>query len=147
MTVQEQLAADIKTAMRERDKHRLGVLRMAQSELKQQRIDAGELDDATAVASVEKMVKKRRDAETQYRDAGRHELADAEAAEADILKGYLPAQLDASELDAEIDRAIGECGAQSMKDMGNVMAVLKPRVQGRADMSNVSSRVKGRLVG
>ncbi len=145
MTVQEQLAADIKAAMRERDKHRLGVLRMAQSELKQQRIDSGELDDATALAAIEKMVKKRRDAETQYRDAGRDELADTEAAEADILKSYLPAQLDASELDAEIDRAIGECDAKSMRDMGSVMAFLKPRVQGRADMSNVSSRVKARL--
>lgn len=147
MTVQEQLAADIKTAMRERDKQRLGVLRMAQSELKQQSIDAGELDDAATLAAVEKMVKKRRDAEKQYRDAGRDELADAEAAEADILKSYLPAQLDATEIDTEIDRAISECGAESMRDMGGVMAVLKPRLQGRADMSNVSTRVKARLTG
>lgn len=147
MSIQDQLTADMKSAMRERDKARVSVIRMAQSELKQREIDNGPLDDASTLAAIEKMIKKRRDAERQYLEAGRDDLAESEAAEADILGDYLPTPLGDSEVDAEIDRAVSECGAQSMADMGKVMGVLKERLQGRADISDVSSRLKARLAG
>lgn len=147
MSIQDQLATDMKNAMRERDKARVGVIRMAQSELKQRAIDEGPLDETGTLAAIEKMIKKRRDAERQYREAGRDDLAQSEAAEAEILGDYLPTQLDDSEIDAEIDRAVNECGAKSMADMGTVMGVLKSRLQGRADIGDVSSRLKARLAG
>ncbi|NNC23381.1 GatB/YqeY domain-containing protein [Salinisphaera sp. USBA-960] len=147
MSIQDQLATDLKEAMRARDKARMGVIRMAQSELKQREIDEGALDDTATVGAIEKMVKKRRDAEAQYRDADRQDLADAEAAEAEVLQGYLPSQLGEAEIDAEIERVINETGAESMRDMGSVMAVLKPSLQGRADLGEVSTRVKARLAG
>lgn len=145
MSIQDQLAADLKTAMRERDKTRLNVIRMAQSELKQRAMDEGELDDAATSAAVEKMVKKRVDAEAQYRDADRDDLADVELSEANILRNYLPEMLGDAEIDTEIQRAIDECGAESMRDMGSVMNVLKPRLQGQADLGDVSTRTKARL--
>lgn len=146
MTLKDQLRDDMKAAMRARDKARLSVIRLTQAAIKQREVDERiELDDAGTLAVIEKMVKQRRDSETQYRDAGRAELAAAEAAEITILQGYLPEQLSAAEIDAAIDAAITDTGAESMRDMGKVMAALKPRLQGRADMSAVSKRLKARL--
>src|SRR5699024_3439898 len=146
MSLKEQIAQDMKTAMRSRDKARLSVIRLLQSAIKQREVDERiELDDSAVLAVIEKMVKQRRDAETQYRDAARDELANAEAAEIVVLQAYLPEQLSNAEIDAEIDAVIAETGAASMRDMGKVMGALKPRLQGKADMGEVSKRLKARL--
>src|SRR5699024_2375095 len=114
MSLKEQIKDDMKTAMRGRDKARLGVIRLIQSAIKQREVDERiELDDSDVLAVIEKMIKQRRDAEQQYRDADRAELAEAEAAEIAILQDYLPQQLTATEIDAEIDAAVTETGAGS----------------------------------
>lgn len=146
MTLKTRIQDDMKAAMRARDKARLSVIRLLQSAIKQREVDERiELDDGDTLAVIEKMIKQRRDAEAQYRDAGRDELADAEAAEITVLQEYLPEQLSAAEIDQAIDAALAETGAQSMRDMGKVMGSLKPRLQGRADMGEVSKRLKARL--
>jgi hypothetical protein len=146
VSLKAQLQDDMKSAMRTRDKERLAVIRMLMAAVKQREVDErNELADADVLAVVEKMVKQRRDAEQQYRDANRPELADAEAAEIAVLENYLPAQLSDAEIDQAIETAIGESGAESMRDMGKVMGVLKPRLQGQADMAVVSQRLKARL--
>ncbi|MAS09712.1 GatB/YqeY domain-containing protein [Salinisphaera sp.] len=146
MSLKAQLQDDMKSAMRTRDKERLAVIRMLMAAVKQREVDErSELSDADVLAVVEKMVKQRRDAEQQYRDADRPELADAEAAEIAVLEHYLPAQLSEAEIDQAIEKAIVESEASSMRDMGKVMGVLKPRLQGRADMAVVSQRLKTRL--
>lgn len=146
MTLKEQLADDMKSAMRTKDRERLGVLRMLLSAIRQKEIDERvDLDDDGVLATIEKMVKQRRDSEKQYRDAGRTELADAESAEIVALESYLPEPLSDAELARLIDDAVAETGAASMRDMGKVMGVLKPKVQGRADMGAVSGKVKKKL--
>lgn len=136
----------MKSAMRARDKERLSVIRMVNAAIKQREIDERTtLDDAGALAVIEKMLKQRRDAESQYRDAGRDELADAEAAEISVLEHYLPARLSETEIDAAIDRAIADTGADSMRDMGKVMSRLKAELAGQADMAEVSQRLKAKL--
>src|SRR5699024_7974221 len=146
MTLKDQLRDDMKTAMRARDKARLSVIRLAQAAIKQREVDdQTELDDACTLAVIEKMVKQRRDAEAQYQAAGRTELASDEAAEITILQNYLPEQLSAEEIDAAIAVAISDTGAESMRDMGRVMGTLKPKLQGRADLGEVSKRLKARL--
>lgn len=146
LSLKDQLQDDMKSAMRTRDKERLAVIRMLRAAIKQREIDEHKtLDNAETLAVLEKMLKQRRDAEAQYRDAGRDELADAEAAEAVVLEHYLPIPLDDAEIDAAIDAAIAEHNATSMRDMGQVMGALKPRLQGRADMAVVSQRLKARL--
>ncbi|MDA3921812.1 MAG: GatB/YqeY domain-containing protein [Salinisphaera sp.] len=146
MSLKDQLQDDMKSAMRARDKERLTVIRMALAAVKQREIDdATVLDEPQVLAVIEKMVKQRRDAETQYQDADRPELADAEAAEIAVLEHYLPAQLSDAEIDTMIDSAISEAGATSMKDMGQVMGQLKPKIQGQADMAVVSQRLKTKL--
>jgi|TARA_B100002049_G_C15919730_1_gene307584 uncharacterized protein YqeY len=136
----------MKSAMRTRDKERLAVIRMLMAAVKQREVDdREELADGDVLAVVEKMVKQRRDAEQQYRDANRPELADAEAAEIAVLENYLPTQLSEAEIDQAIENAIAESQAESMRDMGKVMGVLKPRLQGQADMAVVSQRLKARL--
>lgn len=146
MTLKDQLRDDMKTAMRARDKARLSVIRLAQAAIKQREVDdQTELDDAGTLAVIEKMVKQRRDAEAQYQEADRAELAAAEAAEITILQDYLPEQLSAEEIDAAITAAISDTGAESMRDMGRVMGTLKPKLQGRADLGEVSKRLKARL--
>lgn len=146
MNIKEQLQDDMKSAMRARDKERLAVIRMINAAIKQREVDDGTtLDDPDVLAVIEKMVKQRRDAEAQYRDAGRDELADAEAAEIPVLEHYLPAQLSDAEIDAAIDRAIADSGAGSMRDMGQVMGQLKGELAGQADMAVVSQRLKARL--
>lgn len=147
MSLKEQIKDDMKTAMRSRDKARLSVIRLLQAAVKQREVDERiELDDGAVLAVIEKMIKQRRDSETQYRDAGRDELAEAEAAEIVVLQEYLPEQLSAAEVDAEIDAVIAATGATSMRDMGKVMGALKPLLQGKADMGEVSKRLKARLV-
>ncbi|HET7314465.1 MAG TPA: GatB/YqeY domain-containing protein, partial [Salinisphaera sp.] len=134
VNLKDQLQDDMKSAMRARDKERLSVIRMVNAAIKQREIDERTtLDDAGALAVIEKMLKQRRDAESQYRDAGRDELADAEAAEISVLEHYLPARLSETEIDAAIDRAIADTGADSMRDMGKVMSRLKAELAGQAD--------------
>lgn len=146
MSLKERLNEDIKAAMRGTDKARLGLLRMLHAAIQNAEIDqGGELSEADQLAVVNKQIKQRRDAVEQYREGGRDDLADTEAAEAEILAEYLPPALGEGEIDEAIDRAIGETGAAGPKDMGKVMGVLKEQLQGRADMGAVSQRVKDRL--
>jgi len=148
MSLKAQLQDDMKSAMRTRDKERLGVIRLLMAAIKQREVDERiELEDADVLAVIEKMIKQRRDAESQYRDANRDELADVEAAEIIVLAHYQPAQLSEAEIDSAIDQAIADSGAESMRDMGKVMGVLKPKLQGQADMAVVSQRLKARLQG
>lgn len=139
---------DIKTAMKAGDRDRLGVLRMLSSEIKNREVvDAVEITDAVVIASIEKMVKQRRDSENQFRNGNRPDLADKEAGEIVVLMEYLPQQLSAAEVDALIAQAIAETGAQGAKDMGRLMAWLKPRVAGKTDMGKLSGSIKSRLAG
>ena len=147
-TLTETIKADVKTAMKARDKERLATLRLIQAEFKRIEVDERvEIDDTRALAVLDKMVKQRRDSAQQYTDAGRTELADKENAEIDVIQAYLPAQLGEDDLIAMIDEAIAASGASGMQAMGAVMGTLKPKVQGRADMGAVSQLVKARLAG
>ena len=140
------IKAAMKDAMRARDKDRLGTIRLIQSEFKRIEVDERvDVDDARALAILDKMVKQRRDSQAQYEDAGRQELADKEAAEMAVIQEFLPTPLSDAELDALIDSAVASSGASGMQAMGAVMAELKPRLQGRADMGAVSQRVKAKL--
>ena len=135
--------------MRARDKARLGTLRMVTAAIKQQEVDqrTSPLDDASVVAVLDKMLKQRRESARQYEDARRDDLADVERKEMAIIERYMPRALDPAEIDAMIEAAVDDTGAASMRDMGRVMSLLKPRVQGRADMGAVSAAVKARLSG
>ena len=136
----------VKDAMRARDKARLATLRLVTAEFKRVEVDERiELDDARVLAILDKMLKQRTDSEAQYRAADRADLADQEAAEMVVIREFLPAALSEAEIDSAIDAAIAVSGAESMRDMGKVMGILKPELQGRADMGAVSGRVKGRL--
>lgn len=144
--LKSRIQEDVKTAMRARDRDRLGVLRLITAAIKQREVDERvTLDDAGVLQVLDKMVKQRRDSESQYRDAGRADLADREAYEIGIVQEYMPEALDEAEIAALIDGAIAETGAAGMKDMGKVMGLLRPQVQGRADMGAVSAKVKQRL--
>ncbi|PTU29081.1 GatB/YqeY domain-containing protein [Stenotrophobium rhamnosiphilum] len=139
---------DVKTAMRAQEKLRLSVLRMLTAEMKQREVvDSVELTDAVVSAAIEKMIKQRRDSEKQYTDGGRPELAAKEAEEIKILMVYLPEQLTADELVALVKQAVAETGAVEGKDMGKVMAWIKPKAQGRTDMGKVSGLIKAQLAG
>ncbi|MFA5939995.1 MAG: GatB/YqeY domain-containing protein [Sinimarinibacterium sp.] len=144
--LKNRIAEDVKTAMRAGEKLRLSVLRMLQAELKQREVvDAIELTDAVVEAAVEKMVKQRRDSESQFRAGNRADLADKEAAEIVLLMGYLPQQMTEAELAGLIDQAIAETGATGGKDMGKVMGWIKPKAQGRTDMGRLSGLIKAKL--
>ncbi len=144
--LKQQLSADMKQAMRDKDKPRLGVVRLALAAIKQREVDERvELDDAQVLAVLDKMVKQRRDSVRQYQEAGRQDLADQEAFEISVLQNYLPEALSDEELNALIDEAIAASGASSMKEMGKAMGMLRPKVQGRADMGAVSAKLKARL--
>jgi hypothetical protein len=146
VALKERLNDDIKAAMRAKDKVRLGLLRMLHAAIRNAEIDqGGELPEGEQYAVVNKLIKQRRDSAEQYRQGGREELADNEAAEADILAEYLPPALSDAEIDEAVAQAISEAGAAGPQDMGKVMGLLKERLQGRADMGEVSQRVKGRL--
>lgn len=146
MSVKNQLRDDMKQAMRSGDKARLGVVRMALAAIQQREVDERiELDDAGVLGVIEKMIKQRRESVEQYRAGGRQDLADKESAEIDTLSAYLPEPLGEAELAALVDAVVAETGATSMKDMGKVMAELRNRAQGRADMAALSAQVKTRL--
>ena len=146
MSLKDQLSEQQKHAMRAKDKARLSTLRMLLAEIRQQEIDNHkDLDDNDVIAIVTKMVKQRNDAATQYEQAGRQELADGELQEIVVLQEFLPQPLSADELDALLNDAITQSGATGMKDMGKVMAILKPQIQGRADMGKVSGSIKAKL--
>ena len=137
---------DMKSAMRAKEKERLGVIRMALAAIKQREIDDKiELDDTQVMAVIEKMLKQRRDSIEQFESAGRTELADQEKFEVSILQEYMPEALSEAEIAAAIDKAIADTGASSIKDMGKLMGTLKPQLQGRADMGAVSGLIKQKL--
>ena len=146
MSLKDQLKDQQKLAMLARDKARLGAIRLLMAEIKQREVDTRiELNEEDILAVVTKMVKQRRDSISQFEAAGRQDLADKESAEILVLQEFLPQQLTADEIAALIEQAITESGAAVMADMGKVMAVLKPKIQGRADVGAVSAQVKTRL--
>jgi uncharacterized protein YqeY len=137
---------DVKAAMKAKDKPRLGVLRLITAAIKQREVDEQiTLSDEQVLAVLEKMIKQRKDSITQYEKAGRDELAQQEAFEIGIIQDYMPEQLSDDEIDALISEAISSSGAESMKDMGKVMGLLKPKLAGRADMGAVSAKIKAKL--
>ena len=137
---------DMKTAMRAKDKERLGTIRLIMAAVKQQEVDTRiSLDDTAILAVLDKMLKQRRDSISQYQAAGRDDLAQKEQFEVGVIQEYMPEALSDEELEQVIKDAIATSGAQSMKDMGKLMNELRPKVQGRADMGQVSQKVKAIL--
>jgi uncharacterized protein YqeY len=148
MTLKQQLTEDMKTAMRGGDKQRLGVIRLMLAAIKQHEVDERvEQTDAMVLTTLEKMLKQRRDSVTQYVAAKREDLAAVERTEMTVIESYLPAKLNEAELDALITAAIGDTGASSPRDMGKVVAAVKAKAAGRADMAVVSGKIKARLAG
>jgi len=146
MSLKEQITEDMKTAMRAKDTGRLGTIRLLTAAMKQKEVDERvELTDAHIVAIIEKMIKQRKDSIAQFEAGGRQDLADQEKAELAVLSTYMPAGLSEAEIQAEVAAAVAESGAAGPQDMGKVMAVLKPKLAGRADMTIVSGLVKGAL--
>ena len=146
MTLKERINEDMKAAMRARETARLAAIRLLMAAIKQKEVDERiQLDDAAVVTVIDKMLKQRRDSIVQYQAAGRQDLVDAEKFEADLLQTYMPAGLSDDEISAAVAAAVAETGAAGPGDMGKVMAVLKPRLAGRADMTEVSKRVKAAL--
>lgn len=144
--LKQQLKDAQKAAMRARDKARLGTLRMMLAEVKRVEVDEQQdVDDARILLLLDKMQKQRRDSISHYEKAGRKDLAEVEKNELEVIKSFLPAQLEDAEIKRLIEEAIQATGATSMKDMGPLMAELKPRLQGRADLSQVSQQVKQSL--
>jgi len=144
--LKQRLTDDMKAALKAGDKQRLGVIRLINAAIKQREVDERiELNDTEVLAVLDKMVKQRRDSVAQYESAGREDLAAAERFEITVCQAYLPAALSAAEITALIDEAVAATGAESMRDMGKLMAVLRPKLQGRADMGVVSQQVKERL--
>ncbi len=148
MSLKDRIQDDMKTAMRAKDKQRLGAIRLILAAIKQREVDERiELRDAQTLAVLEKMIKQRRESLAQYQNAGREDLAAQESFEIEMIQAYLPAPLSETDLDAMIAQAIAVTGAQSMRDMGKVMALIKDQAQGQADMTVVSARVKARFGG
>lgn len=146
MSLRTQINEDMKTAMRAKEAHRLSAIRLLLAAIKQREVDERkELDDKEIVGVVEKMIKQRRESISQYEKASRADLVEAEKFELEVLQAYMPQQLSDAEIEAAVSAALAESGAQGMRDMGKVMAILKPQLSGRADMSAVSSMVKARL--
>ena len=146
MSLKLQLTDAMKAAMRAKDKPRLGAIRLILSEVKRIEVDERiELDDARMLVLLDKMTKQRRDSIAQYESAGRQELADIEIAEIAVIQEFLPVALTDADIAELIQQAIVESGTESMRDMGKVMAVIKPKIQGRADGGAVSNLVKAAL--
>ena len=146
MTLKERITEDMKAAMRSKDTGRLGTIRLILAAAKQREVDERiTLTDADMLSIIDKMIKQRRDSITQFQAGGRADLVASETAEVDVLQGYLPSQLADSAIDALIDEAIAATGAAGVSGMGKVMAELKPKIAGRADMGKVSGRVKAKL--
>jgi len=145
-SLKDRITADMKGAMRAKDAARLGAIRLLQAAIKQKEVDERVVaDDAAVLAIIDKLIKQRRDSIEQFGRAGRTDLVDKEQAELDLLLGYLPQQLSETEIAAAIDAAIAESGAAGAQGIGKVMALLKPRLAGRADMGKVSGLVKQKL--
>lgn len=146
MSLKARIKDEMKEAMKARDKQRLAVIRLIQSEIKRIEVDERiEIDDDRLLTVLDKMCKQRRDSVKQYEDAGRTELAEQEKYEITVIQEYLPAQLSEDELAALIEETISATGAAGMQDMGKVMGSLKAKVQGRADMAAVSKLIKAKL--
>ncbi|WP_430461539.1 GatB/YqeY domain-containing protein [Thalassolituus sp. LLYu03] len=145
-TLVENVKEAVKAAMRAKEKERLGALRLVTAEFKRVEVDERvEIDDARALAILDKMSKQRRDSIAAYQAAGRDDLAAVEQYEIDVLNEFLPEALSEEELAKLVADAIAQSGAASMQDMGKVMGILKPQVQGRADMAQISQLVKSQL--
>lgn len=148
MSLKSRITEDMKAAMRAKDAPRLGAIRLLQAAIKQREVDERiELDDTQVIEAIEKMLKQRRDSISQYEAANRHDLADVEKFEVTVLQSYLPQPLTEAEIAVLLDKAIAETGASGVKDMGKVVAAVKPQVVGRADMGKVSGLIKARLGG
>ncbi len=146
MGLKRELQEAMKAALKEGDKARLGAIRLILNEIKQREIELRrELSEEEIVAVLGKMVRQRLETIQQYRQAGREDLAEKERLELEVIRSYLPEPLSEEELDRLVEEAIAETGAKSLRDMGKVMASLRPKVQGRADMGLVSQKVKERL--
>ena len=146
MALKAQITEDMKAAMRAKETARLGTIRLLLAAMKQREVDERiELTDADVMGIIEKMIKQRRESIVQYEKGGRADLADAEKFEVGVLSGYLPQQMTEAEVAAEVDSAMAATGAKAMPDMGKVMAILKPKLAGRADLAKVSALVKSRL--
>jgi uncharacterized protein YqeY len=145
-SLKHKITEDMKTAMRAKDKPRLGVIRLMQAAIKQKEVDERiEVDNQQIIAILDKMLKQRRDSLAQYKKANRQDLVDQEAFEIEVIQTYMPQALTEAELTDLIETAINETGAASMKDLGKLMAYLKPKVQGRTDMGALSANLKQRL--
>ncbi len=144
--LKQQLNDDVKAAMRSKDSERLVTLRLITAAIKQKEVDERiELDDAQVIAIIDKMVRQHKDSIEQYQNAGRTDLVEKEQSELAVVESYLPAQLSEEDVKSLVEKAINTTGASSMKDMGKVMGVLKPELQGRTDMGKVSGIVKSLL--
>jgi len=147
MGLNAQISEDMKTAMRSKDTQRLSAIRLLLAAIKQREVDERkDLDDQEIIGVIEKMIKQRRESIAQFEKASRADLAEAENFELGVLQAYMPQPLSKAEIEAAVAAAFTESGAQSVRDMGKVMAILKARLAGRADMAAVSAIVKGRLV-
>ena len=146
MNLREQITEDMKVALRAKDSARLGAVRLLLAAIKQREVDERTtLGDTEVIGVIEKMLKQRRDSISQYRSAGRDDLADKEQFEVSVLQAYMPQALSEAEIAAAIDAAIAATGAAGVRDLGKVMAAVKPMVVGRADMGKVSQLIKARL--
>ena len=144
--LKQRITADMKSAMKAKDKQALKAVRMILEAIKQKEIDERiELDDAQVMTVIQKMVKQRKDSISQFSDAGRTDLVEIEEAELEIINNYMPEQLSDEEVALVVDKVINDSGANSMKDMGKLMGILKSQLQGKADMSLVSQLIKSRL--
>ncbi|WP_019140001.1 GatB/YqeY domain-containing protein [Noviherbaspirillum massiliense] len=146
MSLKEQITEDMKAAMRAKDTARLGTIRLLTAAMKQKEVDERiELNDSQILAIIEKMIKQRKDSISQFEAGGRQDLADNEKAEVAVLSTYMPAALSDAEVQSEVEAAVAATGAKGPQDMGKVMAVLKSKLAGRADMTAVSGMVKAAL--
>lgn len=144
--LKQRITDDMKSAMKAKDKQALAALRMILGAIKQKEIDERiELDDAQVLTVIQKMVKQRKDSITQFTDGGRDDLVEVEQAELAIINTYMPEQMSEAEVSAVVDKAINDSGADSMKDMGKLMGMLKAQLDGKADMGVVSQLIKDKL--
>jgi uncharacterized protein YqeY len=148
MSLKERITDDMKAAMRSGEKERLGLIRMITAGIKQREVDERiTLDDGQVLAVLEKMIKQRKESVEQFKAGNRQDLVDKEAAEIVLLQSYLPTPLSDADIDALIKEAVAATGAAGIKDMGRVMAFIKGKAQGRADMGAVGAKIKSRLSG
>jgi uncharacterized protein YqeY len=146
VSLKARITEDMKTAMRAKDSARLGAIRLLLAAIKQREVDERiELDDMQVIEAIEKMLKQRRDSISQYQAANRQDLVDVEEFEVKVLQEYLPQALTEDEVNALLEKVVADTGAAGIKDMGKVMAAIKPLVLGRADMGKISGLIKTRL--